>query len=399
MRGSIPTVMVSSTFYDLREIRQQLAGFIERELGYRALISESSTFPIDPDADAIENCRRRVEQNADILILVIGSRYGYVEPESGRSVTNLEYLGARAKGIPVYSFIDKRTQALFDAWSAAAEPARDALSGTVDCRELFEFIREVRATDAVWMFGFETASDIIGTLRVQLAYQMDAGLELQRAVRRHPDRDLLAALSGRAFRIALEKPKAWEYRLFSQALADEVANLGEMRREYDLGIAFGPVEHVSVEAFPRWAQLKIEEIGRLIRISTRLVNETLQEAFGPSGQPGSAPQIVFVAKRLGRVYREAMEWSFGVRRAHSEEDEFRGLVDALGNCSRDLVEKLGNWTATLVPGIEDALCEANSGAAGGARTVSFTMAFEAAEIDELLSAMRAVYARRGIVVP
>ena len=70
-----PCVMVSSTFYDLRQIRDDLRQFIEG-LGYRPLLSEHPSFPIDPDTTTIENCRRRVEQDADILVLVIGGRYG-----------------------------------------------------------------------------------------------------------------------------------------------------------------------------------------------------------------------------------------------------------------------------------------------------------------------------------
>ena len=97
--------MVSSTFYDLRQIRADLADFIGDDLGYHALLSEHPSFPTDPDADTIENCRRRVERNADILVLVIGGRHGHVPKESSRSVTNVEYLYARVKGIPVYVFI------------------------------------------------------------------------------------------------------------------------------------------------------------------------------------------------------------------------------------------------------------------------------------------------------
>jgi hypothetical protein len=92
--------MVSSTFYDLRQVRANLTRFITDEMGWIALLSELASFPVDPDADTIENCRRRVEQDADILIVVIGGRYGTVDFSATKSVTNLEYLAARAKGIP-----------------------------------------------------------------------------------------------------------------------------------------------------------------------------------------------------------------------------------------------------------------------------------------------------------
>ena len=102
-----PGVMVSSTFYDLRQIRDDLRRFLDNELGYTALVSEHPSFPVDPDLTTVENCRERVQRDADIVILVIGSRYGSVEDESAKSVTNLEYLSARQKGIPVFAFVDQ----------------------------------------------------------------------------------------------------------------------------------------------------------------------------------------------------------------------------------------------------------------------------------------------------
>ena len=74
-----PSVMVSSTFYDLRQIRSDLRQFIKDDLGYSALLSEFPSFPVDPDKDTIENCRKRVEANTDILVLVIGGRYGSID--------------------------------------------------------------------------------------------------------------------------------------------------------------------------------------------------------------------------------------------------------------------------------------------------------------------------------
>ena len=56
--NTAPSVMVSSTFYDLRQIRTDLSVFISDNLGYIPLLSEFPSFPVDPDVDTIENCRR-----------------------------------------------------------------------------------------------------------------------------------------------------------------------------------------------------------------------------------------------------------------------------------------------------------------------------------------------------
>src|SRR5262245_56972119 len=113
---SVPNVMISSTFFDLKQVRTDLASFIRDDLGYRPLMSEWPSFPIDPDVDTIENCRRRVELEADILVLLIGGRYGQIDSKASKSVTNIEYLAARAKGIPIYAFVEKRILPLLSIW-------------------------------------------------------------------------------------------------------------------------------------------------------------------------------------------------------------------------------------------------------------------------------------------
>lgn len=62
-----PSIFVSSTCYDLKQIRRDIREFIEADLGYEAILSEYDSFPIDPDKDTINNCLRVVEQRADIL--------------------------------------------------------------------------------------------------------------------------------------------------------------------------------------------------------------------------------------------------------------------------------------------------------------------------------------------
>jgi hypothetical protein len=399
MRGEVPGIMVSSTYYDLRELRQQLARFLQEEMGYRALISEFTDFPVDPDADAIENCRRRVEENADVLVLVIGSRYGFVERDSGRSVTNLEYLGARAKGIPIYAFIEKRTLTLFEAWRAAAGPARAALAETVDTSQFFDFIEQVRSSDSVWMNGFESAAEIVATLRVQFAYQMRAGLDVELALRKSTDRELLRGLSGRSFRFALDRPEAWEYKLFASVLLDEVEAALDVRREYDQGIVLGAGEYLTDDHFFTWVRLKFAEIIRMSRTAERLLNQSLQEAFRPAGVPGNVSEIVFVARQLGRVYREAMEWTRGVRRTHPESDDLQELIDTLAGYSGEIVEKLAGWASQLGADIERSLEEARRSPPGSVRReVRFTLVFEDNGADQFVEMVRAVYARRGTVL-
>ncbi|WP_420908864.1 DUF4062 domain-containing protein [Flintibacter muris] len=59
-------------------MRTDIKGFFEDQLGYNILLSEYSTFPLDPNIGTLNNCLRVVDERADIFVLVVGCRYGSV---------------------------------------------------------------------------------------------------------------------------------------------------------------------------------------------------------------------------------------------------------------------------------------------------------------------------------
>ena len=164
--SSTPAVMVSSTFYDLSQIRQDLHAFIANDLGYEPLLSEHKSFPIDPGLDTVENCRRRVEHQADVLVLIVGTRYGSIDDKTDKSITNLEYLTAKAKSIPIYTFVDRQILHTLPIWKS--NPDAD-YARVVDTPRLFEFVESIRTVERAWVSPFDSAQDIIETLRIQFA--------------------------------------------------------------------------------------------------------------------------------------------------------------------------------------------------------------------------------------
>jgi hypothetical protein len=79
------------------------------------LVSEFDSFPVQPEINAIENCLKAVDERADLFVLIVGGRYGSIN-DQGKSVTNMEYLRARAKGIPVYSFVQRSILEVMSEW-------------------------------------------------------------------------------------------------------------------------------------------------------------------------------------------------------------------------------------------------------------------------------------------
>ena len=165
--------------YDLSELRAQLGQFIH-SLGWKPVMSEHDSFPIDPDQSTAENCRRNVRENADIFVMAVGARYGSIEARSGKSITNLEYAEARVRGVPVYVFVRKDVLAQLQMWKAS--PDAD-YSSIVDTPRIFEFIDSLYSGGETWVSGFETAQDIVDVLSRQFAYLVQDALEVRQLTR------------------------------------------------------------------------------------------------------------------------------------------------------------------------------------------------------------------------
>ena len=254
------SVFVSSTCYDLRQIRADLREFLERS-GFVAVLSESNGFPIAPDASILDNCLRAVEQRADIFVLIIGGRHGSVT-EQGRSITNLEFLRAKAADIPVYIFVERRVLAALPLW--ITNPNGDFTS-VVDTPKVFEFISSIRDSGNHWVFAFNTAQDICDTLRTQFSYLFREALELRCRVygRSTVVPSSLAHLRGELMRLLIERPRAWEYLFFARALEEELEKCSDLRLDWQHGVAFGDELHLSVSALGDWTQAKLSEATRL----------------------------------------------------------------------------------------------------------------------------------------
>lgn len=212
-----PAVFISSTCYDLKQIRQNMRDFIENDLGYEAILSEFDSFPTNPGINTTDNCLRVVEERADIFVLVVGGRYGYVTNHADKSITNLEYLRAKSKGVPIYVFVDQTIINLLSVWEK--NPNGD-FSNIVDSNKVFSFVKELRSIDSNWVHEFRNANDIISCLRLQFAYLVNDSVLLRRHIVNEGVSSKILKYSGQVFEIVIEKPDLWEYRLFAAALKD-----------------------------------------------------------------------------------------------------------------------------------------------------------------------------------
>ena len=123
-------IFVSSTCYDLGVIRSELRPFITA-LGHEPVMSDYADILYDPRSHTHDSCIKEVP-NCDMVVLIIGSRFGgtgipsvlenfdfeHLKSISSRadllefkdklSITQLEILKAAEQSIPVYAFVDEK---------------------------------------------------------------------------------------------------------------------------------------------------------------------------------------------------------------------------------------------------------------------------------------------------
>ena len=345
-----PAIFVSSTCYDLRQVRADLQAYLENA-GFDPVLSEYPSFPIDPGSANIDNCRKAVEARADVFVLIIGNRYGSTD-QHGKSVTNLEYLTARAKGIPIYVFALRSIIDMLPMWK---DNPKANFQQVVDSTDLFKFVSSIRDGGKTWVYSFDLAQEIVTILRTQLAYLFADALSLRMRV---AGMDILAekfnSLSGPELRLIIDKPRAWEYLLFSEALLREIRSSENLKQDWQHKVVLEARTLKPMEFIGEYVPEKLYSASMVFKKLEALVNTSLPEAFGAPGLSGNPEKIVYVANRIGSVYRRALEWKLDFYRLilHDELSNLRSLTaSVLDNPVNEIEETTIRLARELAQGL------------------------------------------------
>lgn len=338
-----PTVFISSICHDLMQIREDMSEFIENELGYEALLSEKNVFPICSDLNTIDNCVRTVEERADLFILIIGGRSGHVVGDTEISITNLEYKAARKKGIPTYVFVEERIISLAPIWRR--NPNGD-FSDVVDSNKVFELVEDLSAEGKNWIFKFKNIQEIIEKVRAQFAFFVNDGLEFKRKFFGTEISQKISKYSGKVFRIAIEKPQAWEYLLFLEALAYNLQQQQDLKYDLQYGIYLNEsVLLKEPQKILELCQIKLNELQKKTDLLNILMNQGLNEAIGKPGVPGDADYILYIAERVVDIYKTVGEWRLDFKK-YMVPETFQNLL-----------EVMSRWGSSINEGIEKFISE------------------------------------------
>lgn len=170
-----PRVFISSTCYDLAEIRDSLVSFWQN-FAFETALSDRGDVFYHPDLHTHEACVGEVS-NCHLLVLIIGGRFGgqYVA-DKGKSITNAEYAAARIQNVPVFAFVKQDVLNDHNVWQRNKDKnfSKEIIYPSIEKQEhavdIFNFIDTVRLSEVNnGFFGFRFARDLEDMLRKQVA--------------------------------------------------------------------------------------------------------------------------------------------------------------------------------------------------------------------------------------
>ena len=196
---SCPRVFISSTYYDLKHVREIIRDFVN-DLGYEAVLSEFSDIFYNP-SDTVQNSCLSEIACCDLFVLIVGKRYGSLFPGDKLSITHREYIEAQNQLIPIYAFIDLDVLHDFEFYER-----NSGINGgkyrVVEDENVFKLIKDIRAATANnLLIPYTSVSDLLLHLRKQWAnlfanqlrnekLKHEQNVNKSKPVQEHPNLDL-----------------------------------------------------------------------------------------------------------------------------------------------------------------------------------------------------------------
>ena len=210
----IPRVFVSSTYYDLKHVRERIEKFID-SYGFEPILFESDKVTYQHGKEIDYSAYYEVGL-CHIMVLIVGGRYGSPSSQNKQeeerkkydedfiSITRKEFETAIQKNIPILIFIDKNVNSEYQTYKENQEYFDDLYSiksknnidikkfkfAHVDHINVFKFIDIIRSKP---IKTFEKVEEIEAYIKSQLSGMFY--LYLESLKRRTEDRKILDTIS------------------------------------------------------------------------------------------------------------------------------------------------------------------------------------------------------------
>lgn len=164
---AVPRVFISSTYYDLKQARNNIGDFV-KGLGYEPVMHERSGVAYTQTEPLEIDCYHELA-SCDIVVCIIGNHFGSKSSVNDFSITMNEINTAIKNKKKVYIFIAN------DVFIENRTYEQNKDTGTfksayTDDIKIHEYISELKNNNKIHMIeSFETTEQIIRTLKLQFA--------------------------------------------------------------------------------------------------------------------------------------------------------------------------------------------------------------------------------------
>ena len=163
---AVPRVFISSTYYDLRQVRNNVEHFI-KELGYEPVMHERSSVAYTQNEPLEVDCYHELA-SCDIAVCIIGNHFGTKSVGNELSITMNEINTAIKARKKVYIFIANDVYIENRTYEHNKDLGNFKSAYTDDIK-IHEFISELKNINNHVINSFETTDQIVAPLKAQFA--------------------------------------------------------------------------------------------------------------------------------------------------------------------------------------------------------------------------------------
>lgn len=200
-----PRVFLSSTYYDLKHVRERIERFLAN-FGMEPVLFENDNVTFEFNKPLDLSCYNEVK-TCQMMVLIVGGRYGSAASgeqvsqdkkelyEQYVSITRKEHETATMAGIPSFVFIDKNVYAEYQTYKKNKKIFEDKIVfnfAHVDDINIFKFISILEPTTAIKTF--DHVEEIENYMENQISGMLF--LYLQQLQRKRKDDEMLDAISS-----------------------------------------------------------------------------------------------------------------------------------------------------------------------------------------------------------
>lgn len=165
---AVPRVFISSTYYDLKQVRNNIGNFI-KGLGYEPIMHEKSAIAYTQSNPLENDCYNELS-TCDIVVCILGNHFGSKSSENDLSITMNELETAIKHKKKIYVFISNDVYIENKTYEINKDTGIFKSAYTDDIK-IHEFICSLNSKLNTYLVvtPFENTEQIVQTLRLQFA--------------------------------------------------------------------------------------------------------------------------------------------------------------------------------------------------------------------------------------